>query len=216
MPTRPIPRLILLICGLSVLAFGVALSIRSGLGTSPISSVPYAFSYILPLSVGILTVILHILMIVLQMFILGKNFKWLQWLQLPVGMIFGFFIDSMMWLTQTWSADHYFFQLLFCIASCIITAVGVCMIIRAGLVTLAAEGLFLAISTRFQLEFGTCKTTGDIMLVLIAVISSYLCLHEIIGVREGTIITALLVGTLVRKFMPYLNRIEFTQPKVPS
>lgn len=201
----------LLLCGLCVLALGVALSIRSGLGTSPISSVPYVYSFIFPWSVGIWTIILHILMILLQMLILGKNFKWVQWLQLPVGIVFGGFIDVALWLTQSWTAENYIVQMLYCLASCIITALAVCMIIQAKLVVLAAEGLFLAIATRFQLDFGRCKTIGDIILVSIAVLSAWLALQNIIGVREGTIITALLVGTLVRTFLPHLKILDFTQ-----
>ena len=211
MPIRLIPRVLVLIFGLCTLAFGVALSIRSNLGTSPISSVPYTFSYIFPLSVGTLTIIMHIFMILLQMLILGKNFKALQWLQLPVGIVFGVFIDGMLWLTQSWHIEHYIWQLIFCMLSCLITAIGVCIVIRAGLIMLAAEGLYLAYATRFKKEFGQCKTVGDIILVLIAVCGSYFYLYEIIGVREGTIITALLVGTLVRKLMPYFNFLDFTQ-----
>lgn len=211
MHVRFVPKLLLLIFGLCILAFGVALSIRSNLGTSPISSVPYAYSYIFPFSVGTLTVLMHIIMIVLQMAILGKNFRMLQWLQLPVGIAFGFFIDIALWLTQAWQIEHYFLQLLFCMLSCIITAVGVCIVIRANLIMLAAEGLYLAIATRFHKEFGLCKTVGDIILVIIAASSAYLYIGEVIGIREGTMITAVLVGGLVRKLLPFFHFLDFTQ-----
>lgn len=214
MPTQLIPRLCVLIFGLCVLSFGVALSIRSNLGTSPISSVPYAFSHIVALSVGTLTIIHHIIMIILQMIVLGKKFQWIQWLQLPVGMAFGLFIDLTLWLTQTWVVENYFFQLLFCLLSCLFTALGVCLILRASLIYLAAEGLFFACATRFNKSFGFCKTTGDISLVLIAALSSYLYLHEVVGVREGTVITALLVGSMVKWIMPYFSFLDFTQKKV--
>ncbi|OTG76489.1 hypothetical protein B9T33_16095 [Acinetobacter sp. ANC 5054] len=81
--------------------------------------------------------------------------------------------------------------------------------VKASLVFLAGEGLYQAIALRFKLDFGNCKTYGDIVLVSIAVIASWFVLHEIIGVREGTIITALLVGTLVKHIFPKLNFIQF-------
>lgn len=213
MPFQFIPRLILLISGLCVLSFGVALSIRSNLGTSPISSVPYAFSHIVALSVGTLTIIHHIIMILLQMLILGKKFQWIQWLQLPVGMAFGIFIDITLWLTQSWIIENYFIQLIFCLLSCLFTAIGVCMILRASLIYLAAEGLFFACAERFNKSFGFCKTMGDITLVVIAALSSCLYLHEVVGVREGTVITALLVGSMVKILMPYFSFLDFTQTK---
>ncbi|WP_180090330.1 YitT family protein [Acinetobacter sp. YH12219] len=209
MPTQFFPRLLLLLSGLGFLAFGVVLSIHSNLGTSPISSVPYSFSYIFPLTVGTLTVLMHIVMILLQMLILKSRFQWIQWLQLPVGILFGAFIDGLMWLTQGWSIESYPLQLLACLASCLITALGVSLVVKASLVFLAAEGLYQAIAVRYRLDFGNCKTYGDILLVSIAVISSWLVLHQVIGVREGTIITALLVGTLVKRILPKLSFIQF-------
>ena len=204
MPKKFLPRLILLISGLVLLAFGVALSIRSNLGTSPISSLPYVYSFIWPLSIGMITILMHVVMITLQMLLLGKTFKWQRWLQLPIGVVFGFAIDGMMWLTQAWQPDSYWLQAIFCILSCLITAIGVCMVVKANLVFLAAEGLYQAISQRFKFEFASCKLYGDITLVSLALISSLLCLQQVIGIREGTILTAILVGVLVRKILPRL------------
>ncbi len=163
------------------------------------------------MSVGLLTVIMHIIMIVLQMVLLGRKFQWHQWLQLPVGMIFGLLIDTLMWTTQSWSIEYYGWQMLACLSSCLITALGVCLIIKASLVFLAGEGLYLAVSQRFNINFGSCKTYGDIVLVAFAVISGWLALGYSAGVREGTVITALLVGTLVKKILPKLNFIQLTK-----
>ena len=212
MPIQFIPRFFLLMLGLILLAFGVAISIRSNLGTSPISSIPYVYSYFIPLSVGILTIFMHIIFILLQMLLLGKKFQWVQWLQLPIGIIFGILIDFMLWLTQGIIVEQYIVQFLLCIVACLITAVGVCFQIKANLVFLAGEGLYQAISQRFKINFGSCKTYGDITLVLIAVFSSWMMLHEVVGVREGTMMTALFVGTLVKKLLPYLKFL--TYPKI--
>ena len=209
MPTFFISRLCTLLLGLALMAFGVVLSIHSQLGTSPISSVPYSFSFIFNLSIGTLTILMHIIMILLQMLLLKKNFKWHQWLQLPIGIIFGLMIDSLMLWSDTWSIQNYPLQMLCCLFSCLITALGVCLVIKANLVFLAGEGLYAAISTRFKVEFGRCKTYGDIVLVCIAVLSSVLALGQIIGVREGTIITALLVGMIVRFILPKLSFLQF-------
>lgn len=209
MPIHLISRICLLMLGLTLLAFGVALSIRSNLGTSPISSVPYVYSYFIPLSVGTLTILMHILFILMQMLLLGKNFQWVQWSQLPIGIIFGIGIDVMLRLTQDIMIETYLIQLICCLLSCVITAIGVCLQIKANLVFLAGEGLYQAIAQRFKFNFASCKTYGDIVLVLIATISSFLMLHHIVGIREGTIITALLVGTLVKTFLPYFKFLDF-------
>jgi uncharacterized protein len=209
MPKQLLPRLSLLLTGLMLLAFAVAISIRSDLGTSPISSLPYVYSFIVPLSVGTLTILMHVLMIIGQKILLQQDFRWTRWLQLPVGIVFGFGIDLMLWLTQSWEPTHYIHQMLYCLFSCIVTAVGVCMVIKANLIFLAGEGLYQAFSMRFHWDFGSCKLYGDIVLITLAVISSYIALNDILGVREGTIIAAVLVGILVKQILPRLSFIQF-------
>lgn len=203
-----IAKILTLVTGLVLMAFGVVLSIHSHLGTSPISSVPYSLSFIFNMSIGTLTIFMHIIMIILQMLLLQKNFQWHQWLQLPVGIIFGLMIDCLMLWSNTWNIQNYSLQMLLCLLSCLITALGVCLVIKANLVFLAGEGLYSAISKRFNFDFGKCKTYGDIVLVLIAVTASGFILGEIIGVREGTVISALLVGTIVKTLLPKLNFIK--------
>lgn len=209
MPTHFILRFTLLMLGLTLMAFGVALSIRSLLGTSPISSIPYVYSYFIPLSVGVLTIIMHIFFILMQMLLLGKKFQWIQWLQLPIGVVFGMGIDAMLWLTQDMQITSYIGQIVCCLFSCLVTALGVCLQIKANLVFLAGEGLYQAISQRFKLDFASCKVYGDVALVIIASISSLFMLHNIVGIREGTVITALFVGVLVKKMLPYFQFLHF-------
>lgn len=209
MPYQFSLRFFILLLGLMCMACGVVLSIRSDLGTSPISSLPYVYSFIVPLSVGTLTILMHVLMIITQQILLGQNFTWTRWLQLPIGIIFGLGIDLLMWLTQTWQPNSYIEQLLYCLSSCAITAVGVCMVVKANLVFLAGEGLYQAVAQRFGWDFGSCKLYGDIVLITLALISSYGFLQQIIGIREGTIIAAVLVGMLVKKILPRLAFIQF-------
>lgn len=45
----------MLVVGLFVMSFGVALSIKASLGTSPISGIPYVLNLITGLSVGVIT-----------------------------------------------------------------------------------------------------------------------------------------------------------------
>ncbi|RZG85059.1 YitT family protein [Acinetobacter sp. WCHAc060033] len=209
MPKHFLLRLLTLFCGLSLLSFGVALSIRSNLGTSPISSVPYVFSYIFPLSVGVLTIILHTIFILIQMAILGKQFQMIQWLQLVVGIVFGVFIDVALWLTQFMDIQQYVYQMSVSLISCVITAIGVILQVKARLIYLAGEGVYQAFAIRFHKNYGTVKTYGDVILVAFAATSSYLVLHQLIGIREGTIISAFLIGTLIRTMMPKFSFLDF-------
>ena len=48
-----------LLVGLLIMSFGVAFSIKAGLGTSPVSSVPYVLSLIVPMTVGETTILIN-------------------------------------------------------------------------------------------------------------------------------------------------------------
>lgn len=209
MPTHLLPRLGLLFVGIVLLSFAISLSIRSNIGTSPISSVPYVYSVMTHYSVGTLTILMQIIMIVLQMLILGKKFQWFQWIQLPISLVFGFTIDSMLWLTQGIHPETYITQLLLCLAGCLITAIAVCLMIKANLIMMAVDAVYLAISQRWGMNFGRCKMWGDLSLVAFAVVSIWLSIGSVIGLREGTLIGAILVGTLIRQLLPYFDFIQF-------
>ena len=72
---HPVKRLIFLALGVIIMAFDLAFFIKAGLGTSPISSVPYTTSTISGLSVGTTTIIMNFFFVVIQILILRKNYE---------------------------------------------------------------------------------------------------------------------------------------------
>ena len=91
-------RYLLFIIGLFVNSLGICFIIKADLGSSPISSLPYTISLKSPISLGTLTFILNLFLIAGQMLILKKDFKQREWLQLPISVLFGVFIDLSMWM----------------------------------------------------------------------------------------------------------------------
>ncbi|WP_419657562.1 DUF6198 family protein [Desulfosarcina variabilis] len=85
-------RTLLFVGGLFIMAVGVDLSVKANLGVSPISSVPYVYSLRFPLTLGQTTIILYVLLIVLQILLLQKEYQWIQLVQIPVVLLFGWFI----------------------------------------------------------------------------------------------------------------------------
>ena len=100
LPIYILKRYLLLLVGLSIMAFGVAFSIKASLGTSPISSVPYVVSLFTPLTVGTATITMHCVFILLQILILRKNYHPIQLMQLPVAFFFGYLTDFGVWAVQ--------------------------------------------------------------------------------------------------------------------
>ena len=192
--------------GLLIMAFGIAFSIQGVLGTSPISSLPYVVSLLIPLTVGEATICLHVVLILLQILILRRNYDPIQLMQLPVAVVFGYLTDLGVWVVQGLPVPNYGVQWLYCLIGVVLVAVGVALEVIAGVVTLAGEGFILAVCQVTAIPFGNMKVGFDLTLVAISVVLSLGFLHGLYGVREGTVAAAVLVGLTAKKLQPLLQR----------
>lgn len=186
--------------GLFVMALGVALSVKANLGVSPISCIPYVYSFKTPLSLGTLTILFNILLVIIQMGILRRNYRLIQLLQLPIVFAFGAFIDIALNLVSDLNVSNYYWQAFWCLMSCIVIAFGVFLEVKAKLTYLPGEGLVMAIRDTFKKEFGTVKIGVDSAMVFVGLMSSFVFLNQLQGIREGTVIAAILVGFIAKFF----------------
>ncbi|MGV8981129.1 DUF6198 family protein [Clostridium sp.] len=192
-----VKRYLFFVLGLFMMAVGVALSTRSNLGTSPISCVPYVLSLGLPMTIGQFTFLMNLVFIIFQILLLRKEYKFIQLLQVVVAFIFAFFTDYTMELFSWINVTYYPLQVGLFVLSCLILALGVSMEVTADVVMMAGEGVVSAISIVTKKEFGKLKVAFDVTLVICGFIFSFVLFHRLNGIREGTVLAALLVGSLV-------------------
>lgn len=191
-------RYVLFILGLYILSLGIALSTKANLGVSPVSSIPYVLSLALPLSLGQLTIVVQLIYLGCEVAILRKNFKPLDFLQILVVVVFGYFNDFSVMLLNGVHPQNYLVQWVFCVISMFIIAFGVNMEVRAGVLMLAADGLMATIARVLNKDFGKVKIICDCFQVGVAVVFSLLLMHGLRGVREGTVAAAIFVGIIIR------------------
>ena len=129
-------RYIIFIIGLYINSFGVSLITKATLGTSPISSIPYVLSLNFPFTLGQFTIFFSIFLIVLQLIILGKNFKLEHALQIPVSIAFGYFIDFSMFLLSDLVPGNYIWKMIYLLIGCLILGFGVYTEVLADVVLL--------------------------------------------------------------------------------
>ncbi|MCM1311724.1 MAG: hypothetical protein NC206_02465 [Bacteroides sp.] len=223
-----VKRYVVYVLGVYVLAMGLAMIITSTLGTSPISSWSYVMSCNTPLSVGTYTFIINMALIAGQFMVLRHHGLRRQavniGLQIPFSFMFSAFIDFNIWLLKAAgptvlhpfgesALPLYAYCVLLLALGCFIQSVGVLLEVKAGVTMMSGEAFVYYICTRWSKEFGKVKVTFDVVLVLLAVISSVgfslaesngnlnidTILKGLFGaVREGTIVAALSVGQIVR------------------
>ena len=191
-------RYLIFLVGLFVNSLGVSLITKANLGTSPISSIPYILSLNFPFTLGNFTIFFSIFLIVLQLIILRKNFKLEHILQIPVSIIFGYFIDLTMILFSWVNPEAYIMKIVYLLIGCLILGVGVYMEVLADVVMLPGESFVRAIVLTWKTNFGTTKICFDVSMSVIAAVLSFVFAGRLAGVREGTVIAALLVGFIAR------------------
>ena len=191
-------RYLIFLVGLFVNSLGVSLITKANLGTSPISSIPYVLSLNFPFTLGNFTIFFSIFLIVLQLIILRKNFKLEHILQIPASIIFGYFIDLTMILFSWVNPEAYIMKIVYLLIGCLILGVGVYMEVLADVVMLPGESFVRAIVLTWKTNFGTTKICFDVSMSVIAAVLSFVFAGRLAGVREGTVIAALLVGFIAR------------------
>lgn len=196
-------RLLLFCIGLILAGLGVAMGSTPGLGTSPISSLPYVFTFIIPWSFGTTTIIINILFFLGQVVILKRRFSPFQIIQIPILVVFGFCIDLGMWLTGLFIPQSYILKLIETVAGCFILAVGVWLQIKADITLLPGDALVKVVADEYKFVFGTTKIYFDFINSILALICSLCFRGDVVGIREGTLIAAFLVGYFIRLLSRY-------------
>ena len=206
--TELIKRYIFLLAGLFVNGLGVSFITKAGLGTSPITSIPYTLSLGFTPTVGMFTLVFNIFLVILQVILLRRNFQLQNLLQLPIIALFSFFIDLTMSLLGFMQPEADAMKVVSLIVGCLILGFGVFMEMVANVAMLPGEATVRAVSDVFSTDFGKTKIAFDSSMTVIAAILSFIMFRHLDGVREGTIVAAILVGFIARLFKKYIGGIE--------
>lgn len=200
-------RYILFIISLFFSALGVAFTKHGELGVSPISSIANIMSYRFPfLSLGTWLIIWNCALLVGQICILRRKFQLVQLLQIPLSFVFGWFTDFGMWLMSFIPVNSYPMRLTMVAIGIIILSLGISLSVIADVIMNSGEAFVKAVSDTFRKDFGNVKIALDVIYVLIAIALSLLFFDfRIVGTREGTILSALLTGIVVKFFCNHLK-----------
>ena len=207
-------RYLIVIPGLFVLCFGIGIITKAGLGTSPISSIPYSMSLIVPrLTMGNYTTLLNVCLVIAQIFILrgrpgsvlgrasGKALQIPELIvQLAISVIMGYGIDISLWLLTGFAPGPYYLRVLFVVVGCCIMSLGIFIQLQAGVAMAPGDSFARAIAGVTGKSFGQIRLISDCIMVSIAAILCVIFLHNLAGAREGTIICALLVGNVIKVY----------------
>lgn len=194
-------RIITYIAGLFVLALGVSISVKSDLGVSPVSSLPYVFSLIFNIEMGYFSMGVFIFFILVQLLILRKDFKITRALQIFCSIAFGYFVNLSNYLLSLFTVpDNLILRLTLAVLSAAVCGLGIFLYVEPKVMPLPAEGLTEVISGKVGRPFSKVKVYFDLFMLGVSVAFSLGFLGRIEGIGIGTVISAFLIGRFVGIF----------------
>lgn len=203
-----IKRIMLFVGGLFVMSLGVGLSIKSGLGVTPISSIPYSLTLASGANIGITTIIFNAILVFLQIPILKKRFKAKRLLQLINTVMFGYFTDLSLWILSPMPGLPLDVNFTLLIVSMFLIAVGILIYMPANIAPLPGEGVVEAISLAYNKRFSKVKVCFDTSMVVLSLIICGLFTADIFGsVNIGTILAAIFIGIIIRYLTELYEKI---------
>ena len=204
---------VLLLLAMFFMTLGVALCVRSDLGSGVISSIPMSFSLageadkVPGWTIGGYTNLMNVILVFAQVLILRRRFEPIQLFQLVIGFIFGCLLDVNMWITSFLPYDNLGYQIMAQLMGATILGCAVAVEIRCGSVTMPGEGIQVAIARVTGKPFPIIKITVDTVLVILAVISGYCFFGSwpwtVVG--AGTLFAMFYVGYVVKLVNPHLG-----------
>lgn len=188
-------RILLYIVGAILLGFGIVLCVKCEMGVSPINSIPYVATHLVPLSLGTLSIVFYLVNIAAEL-LLSERKRYISiLLQLPVSLLFGVVID--LWDALLPSAGNLVMQIVCLCGSLFFTAFGIMLIVTAQLVPDPPTGTVQTISRVTKKPMGSVKIVYDCTCVLISLLLGLLGAHRVIGFGLATIASAICVGRIL-------------------
>lgn len=195
-------RYLLFILGLFFAAIGVAFTKHGELGVSPISSVANVLSCRFPaLTLGNWLIIWNGILIAGQIVLLRNQFRPIQFLQIPISFLFGWFTDLGMWMVSFIPADFYPPRLIMVLIGIVLLGFGISLSVIANVIMNSGEAFVKSFADTVHKEFGDIKIMFDVFCVVLALVLSLIFFNfTVVGTREGTVISALCTGIVVKFF----------------
>lgn len=191
-------RLLIYAAGLIILACGITMNTKTGMGVSPIISVPYSISEIWGLNFGNMTFIVYTIFVIIQA-VLMRRITLDLILQLPLSLVFTRFLNLFDMILPE-SGSYIWEKLLMLAVAILLTGIGIIMSVRTGFVPNPGDGIVNEIAVVIKKSMGFTKNCFDLLNLCISCSVGMIFAGHLIGIGLGTVLTMLLTGRAVALF----------------
>ena len=199
MKKQTVYRVVFYLLGMLLLALGITLNTKAGLGASAIVSVPYTISQGTGLDFANLTLVTYCALVVAQFFIKGKNRQWIDALQIVVSIVFTRFL-SVFSRAIPYQSGSLLPDLVMLALGILFTGVGAAMTVDMKLIPNPGDGIVSSIAGRTGKELGLCKNGVDAVCVVCSLALGLWMGNLWMGVGLGTVLSMVGVGRVIYAF----------------
>ncbi len=199
----------LFLIGLFIASMGVAFSTKAGLGTSPVASVPYSVSLVSRLlTFGGWLNLLSVIQIITQVAVLKCKCNYVEIaVQTVLAFVYGYLTNLSIWLIRGITVSGYPMQFVFMLLGCVILALGIWVQLKGGVAMLPGEAMNRAISKVTGRRYENIKILFDILYIALSAVICLVFLGKLQGVREGSIIAAFAVGSIIKVYNKLFDKL---------
>lgn len=193
-----VSRITAYLAGLMLLALGIAASVRSDLGSSPVASVPYMFNLTTGIELGTATFLWQSFLVLLQFILLRREFSPWILLQLITGFVFGYFNSFALWIFSLLpTPEGVVMRGVFTCIGFVVGGFGVWLYSSADVINMPSEGVVMVIAQKLGKPFHIIKICFDVSSVVIAGTCCLIFIHSLGSVGIGTVVISIMLGTMV-------------------
>ncbi len=190
-----------------LVSIGVALMVKTDTGLGPWDAMALTFSFLTGMKIGTIGMICNFLCIFGQIALLGKNFKKINFLQIPISILLGSTVNFFLYTVfKNLTFESYLSRIGVAIISIVFITFLVGAIVCLGLPTFSLEGFCSAVHQKTGIPFAKFRQWVDFFCVGLIIILTLIFPIKW-SLREGTIICMLIFGPLLGIFMPIIERM---------
>ncbi|MDD3165156.1 MAG: hypothetical protein PHS97_04810 [Oscillospiraceae bacterium] len=197
-------RILFYAVGIVLLATGIMLCTKTGLGISPLIALPYAISQIWSLNFAFLTFLTYSAFVGIQFLLRGRNSRARDLLQLPFCMVFSMLLNELGKLLP-FAFSEFWQNLLLLAVAILLTGVGAAMVVGMDIVANPADALAETVGEVMGKGMGFGKNFIDITSVIVTCLVGILATGEMVGVGVGTLCCMICIGRVVWAFNKLLR-----------
>ncbi len=155
-----------------------------------------------------------VVQIAVQIAILRRKCKPVEIIiQTVLAFVYGYLTDFSCKLISGLQADSYIMQFAFMILSCFVLGFGIWIQFKGGVAMLPGEAMNRAISEVTGIKYENIKIFFDVLYIIAAAVICLVFVGKLEGVREGSIIAAILIGNIIKLYNYLFSRFRVKTPK---